>query len=138
MPSLTTSQIPAFLRRYRLSGSRLLGIRIKPQRHRNPRIELRIALRQLEATGQPGGVVRLRIVFDDSSEYRFQKRPNADRQSLRRIDLAYLQGQFFFCLDSYLEENERPAVHDFRASEAYVAASEVEYEIVPPKPTAGS
>jgi len=138
MTSLTPTQIPAFLRRYRLSGSRLLGIRIKPQRHRNPRVELRIALRQLEATGQPGGFVRLRIVFDDSSEYRFQKRPNADRQALRRIDLAYLQGQFFFCLDSYLEENERPAVHDFRASEAYVAASDVAYEIVPPKPKAGS
>ncbi|VTS04600.1 hypothetical protein [Tuwongella immobilis] len=134
---LQAGQIPSFLRRYRLSGSRFLGMRIRPQKHQNPLVEIRLSVRLIDATatGKPTRT-RLRIVLTDASEYRFQKRPNADKQVLRRIDLAYLSGQFFFCLDSYLEENERPAIHDFRASDAYVAASEMAYEILPPKPKA--
>lgn len=133
MPNVYATQLPQLLRRYHLSGGRLLGVRVRYGRSRAPVVVVRLRARRQQPDGTPGERVSLRLTLTDCPEFRFQKRPVGDQYRLRRVDLAYLSGRFYLSLDSMLGTDEKPEIMDFRASDLFVAGGELACDEVPPR-----
>lgn len=135
MNRLPAAEIPAFLRKYRFAGGRLQRLRIWSTNPDEPVAELvllvRTPLRELSDTPKP---IRLKLRVVGVSEFRFQKRPAQPTGKISDFRIGYFDGLVYLNLDAFgLSPGEQPRLHDFRASEAYLAGSELLWEELPGK-----
>jgi hypothetical protein len=133
------TDLPAFLRKYRLPGGRIRGVRVIQTSKNVIAVEFRLvvreAIRDLGAEPKP---VRLTLRLEGVEEYRFQMRPNQPRVKIADARVGYLGGLFYVNLDAWgLEPGEQPKLHDFRASEVYAAGRELYWAEASPGPQAG-
>lgn len=108
------------LRTYRLAGGRVRRVRVRYGPKGAVAVEWRLTV------SKGADRVRLALRLAGVAEFRLQMRPNQPRTRIADARVAYLDGRFFVALDDLgLEPGERPAVHDFRATEAYAAGAEL-------------
>ena len=134
MTPLHPQDLTQFARKYRFPNGRLRRVRLTTGKG-GPTVEITLrvqtALRDLGEGTQP---VRLKLRVSGVEEYRFQKRPHARGAKVSDVKFGYFNGLFFVNLDAWgLLPGEVPGVHDFRASEAFVAGKDLSWEEVPPK-----
>jgi hypothetical protein len=134
MDRLASSDLAAFQRRYRFAGGRVRRVRVRYAGDATAvefTLTARTALRELGVDPQP---VRLRFRLTGAEEFRFQKRPGVAGKITDAL-FGYVDGLFFVTLDApALLPGDRPAAHDFRASDAYAAGRELWWEVVEPTP----
>jgi hypothetical protein len=130
MNPITPSDLPAFLRKYRLAGGRVRRVRVLYPTAREVAIELHLtATETVKDLGAAPRRVHLALRLDGVEEFRFQMRPNQPRVKIADARISYLNGLFFVNLDAWgLEPGEQPKLHDFRAGEAYVAGRGLSWE----------
>lgn len=131
MNVLHAQDLAQFARRYRFASGKLRRIWILP-RGNSVTVEftlsVRPAVQDLGGTTRP---VRLVLRVDGVEEYRFQKRPITNPARVSDVKFGYFNGLFFLNLDAWgLRPGEVPAVHDFRASDAFVAGKSLSWEEV--------
>ncbi len=129
MNQLQPAQIVQFARRFRFADGRVLRIRMRQPM--TSRAAGEIVLRVLSA--DRGEKQRLRIVIHHVEEFRFQRRPGQSKSRLKDVKIGYFNGLFYLNLDPYADDSP-PALHDFRASDAFIAGREFAWEIVTPRP----
>jgi hypothetical protein len=123
MNQLLSSQFAIFVKRFRFRGGVMRRFRI---RNRSPHATTgEIIVDALEGEKR----VRLRLVFDGVDEYRFQRRPGPGLYRLREVRIGAFNGMIYLDLDAYVDD-PLPAVHDFRASDAFIAGRTLHWEIV--------
>ncbi|OWK37550.1 hypothetical protein [Fimbriiglobus ruber] len=133
MNRLYPTDLVSFQRKYRLAGGKLRRVRIRYGAGDKLTIEFvlaaRTALRDLGTEPRP---IRLRFRLKGTEEFRFQKRPTIAGGKISDARIGYFQELFFINLDAWtLEPGEAAKVHDFRASDAYLAGSELWWEELP-------
>ena len=126
MNQIQPGQIVHFLKRFQFQGGAIRRFRIRNDSRQSSSGELILAIREGSSSK-----VRLRIVVEGVEEYRFQRRPGPGLFRIREVRLGVFDGLIYFNLDAY--DDEAPALHDFRASDAFVAGRSMAWEIVPPK-----
>lgn len=131
MNQIQPAQIVPFLKRFQFQGGSLRRLRIRNNSRQSSSGELIVSVR--EANGKK---VRLRIVLDGVEEYRFQRRPGPGLFRLKEVRIGVFDGLIYFNLDAYIDE--APALHDFRASDAFIAGRSIAWEIIPPTPKPSS
>ena len=130
MNQLNPAEIPAFLKQFRFRKARLRRIRIINRgKGEDPAIEILLLARSNPLDLSEPVRVRLRLWLERVGEFRFQQRPNARRSVLNAVVIGYLQGMFFLNLDPWDIGDEKPALMDFRGSEAYAACQELYWEV---------
>jgi hypothetical protein len=137
MTPLHPQELAQFARKYRFPGGRRSSIRI---RTRGSEVTVEVTLRvntAIKDLGDGVDAVRLKLLVVGAEEYRFQKRLNSSAGKLSDVKFSYFNGLFFVNFDAWgLQPGEVPGVHDFRASDAFVAGRELHWEEVA-KPAAG-
>ncbi|MCZ2341207.1 MAG: hypothetical protein LC104_05345 [Bacteroidales bacterium] len=130
MKRLSASEIAAFQRQYRFAGGRTLRLRLRYTDPDAPTAELILLVRTpIRNLADQPQAVRLKLRMVGVSEFRFQKRPTQPAGKISDFRLGYFDGQFYLNLDAFgLAPGEQPRLHDFRASEAYLAGVELWYE----------
>lgn len=128
MNQLIPAQTVSFLKRFCFAGGSLRQFRIRNLANRRCTGELALFVTETAS----GERVRMRIVLDEVEEYRFQRRPATSLIRLKEVRLGVFDGTFYFNLDAFVDDAP-PALHDFRASDAYIAARSFAWEITPPK-----
>lgn len=124
MTRVSPAELPNFWRRYQFAGGSLRSIGLI-KKARSEWV-LQLTLRITSGQQKP---VRLRLQFVGVEEYRWAKRSATPIGRIQQARCSYLSDLFFLTLDAWnLEKGELPKVHDFRASDAYVAARELWYE----------
>ena len=127
MNQIQPGQIVQFLKRFQFQGGALRRLRIRNISRQSSSAEVIVSIREANSKK-----VRLRIVLDGVEEYRFQRRPGPGLFRLKEVRLGIFDGLIYLNLDAY--NDEAPALHDFRASDAFVAGRSIAWEIIPPKP----
>lgn len=132
MTRLEPSELPAFLRRFRFAGGRLSRVRMRYQGDGLLTIEVVVAIRpKIQDLGDAPKGTRVRLRFVGVDEFRFQKRLAQPAGRVAEARLGYLDGRFFLNLDAFgLDPTDTPKVHDYRASDAYLAGATLEWEEV--------
>ncbi len=135
MPRLSSYELPQFLRRYRFAGGRVRRVRVKYGPRKAVAVELHLLVRPVgKDLGDRAAAARLVLRLTGVDEFRFQMRPMQPRAKLPDVRIAYLNNLFYVALDPLpLDPGEKPAVHDFRASEAFAAGRDLEWEEQPRK-----
>ena len=128
MDKIQQSQIVAFMKRYRFRGGRLRRFRVQTQSAQRSSGEIVVSVRETESDKR----LRLRLVLENVEEYRFQRRPGTGIVRLKEVRLGYFNGSFFLNFDAFPEDGP-PSLIDFRASDAFIAAQTISWEIVPSK-----
>jgi hypothetical protein len=128
MERLEPNQIGPFLRRFHHLKGRLRRFRVQNRSAQEARGELVLGVHE----GDERKPMRLKLALEGVEEFRFQRRPGPGLVRLREVRLGAFNGLFFLNLDAYADE-AAPQLIDFRASDAYIAARTVLWEIVPPK-----
>jgi hypothetical protein len=128
MNRLDSSELVAFSRKYVFAGGRVRRVTVR--NGKSARVELRIAVKAaVQSLGDPARRVVLRLVFDGVEEYRFQKRLSARGGRIPDARIGFFDGLIFLNLDAFgLAPGERPGLPEFRASDAYLAGSDVTWE----------
>src|SRR5438093_424602 len=73
---LSPQELPAFLRKYRLTGGRIRRVRVLYPRPREVAVEFHLAVREaITKLGTEPKVVRLVLRLEGVDEFRFQMRP---------------------------------------------------------------
>jgi hypothetical protein len=129
MNTIQPAQIAQFMKRFRFRGGALRRFRIRNHSAQHASGEVLLILR----TADSGERVRLRLLFDGVEEFRFQRRPGPGLFRLKEVRLGYFGGLFFLNFDAF-SSDEAPTLIDFRASDAFIAARTISWEIVPAKP----
>ena len=131
MKRINPSDLETFARHYRFPGGRLARIKYI---HRGGQLDIEIVLVARTAVkdlNQDAKKARLRLRFVDVEECRFQKRPGTSLATLKDLKLGFFDGSIFANFDSWaLGPGERPALHDFRGSEAYIGCKDLLWEPV--------
>jgi hypothetical protein len=126
MKLITPTDLDAFARQYRFAGGHLRAIRY---RHRNRRLDVEMLLRIATAPvslAESPRPVRLHLRFADIEECRFQKRPGKDLQRISEARFGFFEGLVYANFDAWgLSPGERPAIFDFRGSDAFLAAKDL-------------
>ena len=136
MTRLHPNDVAAFTRKYRFAGGRLRRVKVRYARGDDFAVEfvfrVRAATQQLGREPDP---VTLRVRLTGVEEFRFQKRPTAPSGSVSEARIGYFSAMFYVNLDAWgLAPGEVPMVHDFRASDTYVAGRDLFWEEVAAKP----
>ena len=126
MESITPNQIVPFFRRFRFKGGSLRLFRVRNNTPREAGGTVVVSLMDTESN-EP---VRLRLRMGGVEEYRFQRRPGPGLVRLKEVRIGYFNGLMYLNLDAYADEGPL-AVHDFRASDAFIAGRSLSWEIVP-------
>jgi len=130
MTRLLPAELLAFWRRYHFTGGRFRRFRLINKGRSEIVFEIVLAI---QTSVQKPANLKLRFVGVE--EYRFAKRPGTVASRIPEARCSYLSDLFFLTLDAWnLEKGELPKPHDYRASDAYVAARELWYEELPAKP----
>jgi hypothetical protein len=133
MQILTPNQILNFARRFRFQSGTLRSIRLRNRSKRDASAIIVVSILDMESNQR----VRLRLHLDGVEEYRFQRRPGPGLVRLKDVRIGFFNGLMYLNLDAYAIDGV-PAVHDFRASDAFIAGRALSWEILPPKATSGS
>lgn len=136
MTPIRHHELAAFLRRFRLTGGRVRGVRVRYTSDRDAAVEFRLSVREaIQDLGTEPRAVRLRLRLVGVDEFRVQMRPGQPRVKVADARISYLNGLFWVNLDAFgLDPGEQPRPHDFRASETYAAGRELFWEEVPVGP----
>jgi hypothetical protein len=126
MNELTTGTAHQFLKRFPFRGARLRQFRVRNTGDGST-AEVRLTLRP-----EDGKPVRLRLIFDGVEEFRFQRRPGPGLVRVKDVQVGFFGALTFVNFDPFAEEGP-PKVMDFRASDCFVAARTVRWEVVQPK-----
>jgi len=120
----------AFLRRYRLPGGRVRGVRVRYPSGNTATVEFRLVVREaIQDLGTEPRAVRLRLVLSGVDEFRVQMRPGQARVKIADARINHINGLFWVNLDAFgLDPGEQPKPHDFRASETFAAGRELAWE----------
>jgi hypothetical protein len=139
MNRITPNDLPAFLRKYRLPGGRLRGVRVLYPKPREVAVEFHLSVFEaVKNLGTEPGRVRLVLRVEGVEEFRLQMRPNQPKAKIAEARVSYLNGLFFVNLDAWaLEPGEQPKLHDFRASEVYAGGRDLLWEERPPRSPSG-
>ena len=129
MIELTTSNLYQFLKRFQFRGSRLRQFRVRNTSSKLAGAEIRLLVRET-ASGKPA---RLRLAFEGVEEFRFQRRPGPGLVRLTGLQVGEFGALTYVILDPFAEDGP-PKVMDFRASDCFVAARTVRWEVLE-KPT---
>lgn len=127
MNQLLPAQTIQFVRRFRFQGAVLLRFRIRNHSRTQSSGEVLVRVTEIDT----GKRVRLRIAIRDVEEYRFQRRPGPGLTRLKEVRLAVFDGCFYLNLDAFADDG-MPALHEFRASDAFIAGRSFSWEIVAP------
>jgi hypothetical protein len=135
MNRLQPHEFAKFLRAHRFVGGVLLGVKVRHKRPREVAVEFRVQVREaITDLGKEPRRVRLKLVLEGVSEFRFQMRPDQPKVKITDARIGYHNGLFYVSFDSVgLEAGETAQVFDFRASEVYAAGRELFWEEVKPK-----
>ncbi len=128
METLPPSQIVSFLKRFRFHGGSLRQVRILNRTPREAVAALVVSVLDTESNQR----VRLRLQFEGVEEYRFQRRPGLGLVRLKDVRIGWFNGLMYLNLDAYAVDGP-PALHDFRASDAFIGGRSLAWEIIPPK-----
>jgi hypothetical protein len=136
MNRLFPSDVAGFARKYRFAGGKLRRVKLV---YRGPEpltveltLSVRPAARDLGADARP---VRLKLRLVGVDEFRFQKRPTVAGGRVTEARFGYFGDLYFVNLDAWrLQPGEVPKIHDFRASDTYLAGRELYWEEVGDKP----
>jgi hypothetical protein len=128
MEQLTPAQLHQFVRRFRFKGGSLRRFQVRNHSGQVSTAVIRLTVRE----GDRSAPALLKLAFSGVEEYRFQRRPGPGLVKLKEVRLGHFNGLFYLNLDAF-EDDGPLAIHDFRASDAFIAAREVSWEIVPPK-----
>jgi hypothetical protein len=130
MNPITPNDLPAFLKKYRLSGGRVRRVRLLYPKLREVAVEFHLSLFEAVKTlGAEPRRIHLVLRVEGVEEFRFQMRPNQPKARIADARIGYLNGLFFVNLDAWgLEPGEQPRLHDFRASEVYVGGRDLFWE----------
>lgn len=128
MEQLQPAQVAQFARRFRFRGGVLRRFLVRNRSTYESSGVLDLSVHESEG----GGRARLRIVLDGVEEFRFQRRPGPGLVRLKEVRLGYFNGLFYLNLDAFADD-AAPALIDFRASDAFIAARSLSWEVVPPK-----
>jgi hypothetical protein len=140
MTPIPAHELAAFLRRFRLPGGRVRGVRISYTSDQTAAVEFRLVVREaIQDLGKEPRKVRLRLRLTGVDEFRVQMRPGQPRVKIADARVTYLNGLFWVNLDAFgLDPGEQPRPHDFRASETYAAGRELAWEEVGSKGEPGA
>jgi hypothetical protein len=130
MNELTTGTAHQFLKRFQLRGARLRRFRVR-------NISADVATAEVGLTVRDTGSdkpVRLRLMFEGVEEFRFQRRPGPGLVRLKDVQVGFFGALTYVNLDPFVQEGP-PKVMDFRASDCFVAARTVTWEVVERKAT---
>ena len=127
MTRLHPTDVATFTRKYRFPGGRLRRVKVRYARGEDFIVEFivsaRTAIQQLGTEPEP---VKLRVRLTGVEEFRFQKRPTFASGSVAEARIGYFNGLFYVNLDAWgLAPGEVPKVHDFRASDTYIAGRDL-------------
>jgi hypothetical protein len=122
--------LPRFLGQFRFAGGRIRSIRLRYLSAEELTADLRLLVRRPgRSPSENSPPVPLRIRLLGVSEFRFQKRPGTPGGRIPDFRIGYFGDSYFINLDAFmLAPGETPKLHDFRASEAYVAGRELWWE----------
>jgi hypothetical protein len=126
MNELTTGTAHQFLKRFAFRGARLRQFRVRNTGDSS------IAEVRLTVRPEDGKPIRLRMIFDGVEEFRFQRRPGPGLVRVKDLQVGFFGALTYVNFDPFTEEGP-PKVMDFRASDCFVAARSVRWEVVEPK-----
>lgn len=130
MTPLLPNELAQFARKYRFAGARLRRLRLRPRKG-GALVEITLSVTPA-ITDLGAGVpkpVRLVLRVEGVEEYRFQKRLNSTLARVNDAKFGTFNGLIYINLDAWgLQPGEVPGVHDFRASDAFVAGRRVSWE----------
>jgi hypothetical protein len=124
MNELTPGNAHQFLKRYQFRGARLRSFRVRNAGEATT-AEVRLTVRATDAA-KP---VRLRLVFTGAEEFRFQRRPGPGLVRLKAIQIGFFGALTYVNFDPFAEDGP-PKVMDFRASDSFMAARAVTWEVI--------
>lgn len=128
MNPLLPAQIAQFMKRFRFQRGALRRFQIRNLSRNQSFGEILLTVHEVSTDKR----IRLRMTFDDVAEYRFQRRPGPGLIRLKDVRMGVFDGVIFLNLDAFADEPS-PGIHEFRASDAFIAGRSVAWEIVPPK-----
>ena len=136
MNRVSPAELPTFLRKYRFPGSRVRRVKIGYDRPDVMTVELVVLTRTpVRDLGTNSAPVRLKLKLIGVDEFRFQKRPTMPAGKIPDLRAGYFDGLFFVNLDAFaLDPGETPRLHDYRASDAYLAGDALWWEELPGNP----
>jgi hypothetical protein len=125
MNELTPANVHGFQKRFQLKGGRMLRFQVRPRKANGTSADVR--LRVLDA--QSNKSVRLRLVFSNVEEYRFQRRPGDGLTRLNEVQFGFFGDLTYLNFDAFAIDGP-PKVMDFRASDCFIAGRILRWEIV--------
>jgi hypothetical protein len=128
MEILLPNQIAAFLKRFRFRGGTVRSVSLRTGAAQQSSAAVVVSVLDTDSKQR----VRLRLRFDGVEEYRFQRRPGAGMQRLKVVSIGWFNGLMYLNLDAYATDGPA-ALHDFRASDAFIAGRSLSWEMMPPK-----
>lgn len=126
MNVVNPSDLDALGRKYRFAGAKLLKVRYRTRR-RQLNVDIILRLTTLpKSLAEESRPVKLHLRFVDVDECRFQKRPAKDLGRIADARFGFFDGLVYANFDAWgLEPGERPAIYDFRGSDAFVGAKDL-------------
>lgn len=130
MTVLYPADLLQFSRQFKFTGGRVKRVRLRTGNGDDPELELILAVRSVTKTlGETPEKVLLRLRCVGVDEFRFQKRPGHPTGKMTDCRFGYFQDLFFINLDAWgLLPGDAPKIHDYRASDAYVACRDLRWE----------
>jgi hypothetical protein len=128
MKSIYPSDIAEFARQFRFSVCRVKCVRLKNRSRGESTLDVILKVRKASSTlNQKTDGIKLHLVLQGVEEFRFQQRPGSVSRSTS-CRFGYFNGLFFIDFDAYsLGAGESAKVHDFRASDSYVACRDIRW-----------
>ena len=138
MIRLQAADLAGFARRYRFSGGRLRRVKLRYAAGADFAIEFVLTARAtVKDLGMEPALIKLRFRLEGVEEFRFQKRASVPAGSVSEARMGYYNGLYYVNLDAWgLAPGDVPKLHDFRASDTYLAGTALYWEEVKPKPAA--
>src|SRR5687768_3202936 len=114
MTPIPPHELAAFLRRFRLPGGRVRGVRVTYRSDREAAVEFRLVVREaIQDLGTEPRTVRLRLRLTGVDEFRVQMRPGQPRVKVSDARVSHINGLFWVNLDAFaLDPGEQPRPHD--------------------------
>ena len=136
MTRLQAADLAGFARRYRFSGGRLRRVKLRYAAAGEFAIEFVLTARaSVKDLGMEPALIKLRFRLEGVEEFRFQKRATVTAGNVSEARMGYFNGLYYVNLDAWgLGPGDVPKLHDFRASDTYLAGAALYWEEVKPKP----
>ena len=138
MNRLQAADLAGFARRYRFNGGRLRRVKLRYAGGADFAIEFVLTARAaVKDLGAEPALIKLRFRLEGVEEFRFQKRATVAAGNVSEARMGYFNGLYYVNLDAWgLAPGDVPKLHDFRASDTYLAGTALYWEEVKPKPLA--